>query len=198
MEDTCPGESNELNTVMTPPHHVPHTTLALSMMRLLPIYFASASCKIFQLPLEVAGAPAILVHLFAIFAAVVTVSPALAVPALAVPARLANRQTITENGTASYYEAGLGACDITNQDSDFIVAISSAVFNSWPGATSNPSRNPICDQKMVVTYGSKSVTVRVTDECMACSPTDIALSLSAFDTLASPALGHISVTWTIE
>ncbi|KAJ3558469.1 hypothetical protein NM688_g917 [Phlebia brevispora] len=129
----------------------------------------------------------------AIFAAIATASPA-----LAVPAQLVNRQTITESGTASYYDVGLGACGVVNQNSDLIVAIPSDVFNSWPGATSNPSSNPICGQKAVITYVGKSVTVTVEDECPLCGPTDIELSLGAFSALADPELGRISVTWTVE
>ncbi|KAJ2998644.1 hypothetical protein NUW54_g7013 [Trametes sanguinea] len=52
---------------------------------------------------------------------------------------------------ATFYEAGLGACGITNSDADMIVAIDAQTFDSFPGATGNPNTNPICNKKITAT-----------------------------------------------
>lgn len=40
---------------------------------------------------------------------------------------------------ATFYEAGLGACGISNTDADFIVAIDAQTFDTFPGAGANPN-----------------------------------------------------------
>ncbi|KAH9969266.1 RlpA-like double-psi beta-barrel-protein domain-containing protein-containing protein [Lactifluus volemus] len=85
---------------------------------------------------------------------------------------------------------GLGACGITNKDSDHIVAVSHSVFDVYPGYTgANPNDNPICDQ-------GKSVIVTVTDRCVSCDMTDLDFSPSVFRELADPSVGRIGVTWS--
>lgn len=45
---------------------------------------------------------------------------------------------------------GLGACGITNTNSDDIVALSMQLWDSWPGATANPNQNPICGRQIQI------------------------------------------------
>jgi hypothetical protein len=47
---------------------------------------------------------------------------------------------------ATWYNPGLGACGISNSDSDLIVAVSATTFDQFPGATGNPNNNPICNR----------------------------------------------------
>lgn len=42
-------------------------------------------------------------------------------------------------GDGTFYETGLGACGITNVDSDFIAAVGYQFFDNYPGATANPN-----------------------------------------------------------
>jgi hypothetical protein len=42
----------------------------------------------------------------------------------------------------TYYSTGLNACGTTDKDSDSIVAVSMAVFDTYPGAGANPNLNP--------------------------------------------------------
>ncbi|EJD47134.1 hypothetical protein AURDEDRAFT_163743 [Auricularia subglabra TFB-10046 SS5] len=52
------------------------------------------------------------------------------------------RQIGPQSGEPTYYEVGLGACGVTNTDSDSIAAVSTALFNSFPGYDgSNPANN---------------------------------------------------------
>ena len=44
---------------------------------------------------------------------------------------------------------GLGACGITNSDTDYIVAVSQELFDSYPGYSgANPNKNPVCNKKI--------------------------------------------------
>jgi len=104
--------------------------------------------------------------------------------------------TGTNTGQATFYATGLGACGITNSDTDHIIAVSELLFDTYPGATANPNLNPICNRKIKASYQGKSVTVTVTDRCTACAYTDLDFSPSAFDILADESLGRLSgMTW---
>ncbi|KZV77470.1 hypothetical protein PENSPDRAFT_567867 [Peniophora sp. CONT] len=103
----------------------------------------------------------------------------------------------TNSGDGTFYATGLGACGITNNDSQYIVAVSQDLFDSYPGAGANPNANPVCNKKIKASYGGKSVTVTVTDRCTGCSLTSLDFSPAAFDKLASESVGRIhNVEWT--
>ncbi|KAM6498182.1 RlpA-like double-psi beta-barrel-containing domain containing protein [Amanita muscaria] len=103
----------------------------------------------------------------------------------------------TQTGQGTYYSTGLGACGITNQDTDYIAAVSHILFDAFPGYNDvNPNSNPICNRKVQVHYQGKSVTVAITDRCEGCALTDLDFSPSAFDQLADPSVGRLSgMTW---
>jgi len=89
------------------------------------------------------------------------------------------------NGDATYYATGLGSCGKTNQDTDFIVALSTAEANH--GAH--------CGKKIRVHYGKKTIDCTVADTCPGCSRYSIDLSPSAFKALAPLDAGRIKVSW---
>ncbi|KAG8749845.1 hypothetical protein FRC12_013194 [Ceratobasidium sp. 428] len=61
------------------------------------------------------------------------------------------------NGQATYYKTGLGACGITNNDGDKIVALNSAQYGGgYPG--------PHCFQMVNVCKGSTCHPAQITDE----------------------------------
>ncbi|KAF8237778.1 barwin-like endoglucanase [Tricholoma matsutake] len=92
--------------------------------------------------------------------------------------------------------AGLGACGITNNDQQFIAAVSHSVFDFFPGYNGgNPNSNPVCNKKVQVTYQGKQITVAITDRCVGCMPGDLDFSPAAFSALANPALGRIDILW---
>ncbi|KAI0051527.1 hypothetical protein FA95DRAFT_1534248 [Auriscalpium vulgare] len=126
------------------------------------------------------------------FMAVVT---ALAVSVSSAPTR---RITGTQSGQGTFFSPGLGACGISSTDADNIVAVSTQLFNTFPGAGANPNANPICGKTITANSGGKSVTVTVVDECVACALTDLDFSPSAFDALADPSVGRIPITWTLN
>ncbi|KAF8334041.1 uncharacterized protein EI90DRAFT_3288318, partial [Cantharellus anzutake] len=50
----------------------------------------------------------------------------------------------TYTGDLTYYETGIVACGDTYTDDTLTAAVSHLLYNSWPGAISNPTLNPIC------------------------------------------------------
>jgi hypothetical protein len=104
-----------------------------------------------------------------------------------------------QSGQGTFYATGLGACGITNADTDFIAAVSFLLFDTYPDYDGvNPNTNPVCNKRVQATYQGKSVTVAITDRCTGCKITDLDFSPSAFDTLANPSLGRIDIGWTWE
>ncbi|KAH9944071.1 RlpA-like double-psi beta-barrel-protein domain-containing protein-containing protein [Epithele typhae] len=106
--------------------------------------------------------------------------------------------TGTHTGQATYYATGLGACGITNTDSDFIVAVSHELFDNYPGyAGGNPNNNPMCGKSINVNYNGHQITVKATDRCAGCAMFDLDFSPDAFSQLASQSLGRLSgMTWS--
>ncbi|KAJ6568987.1 barwin-like endoglucanase [Mycena capillaripes] len=92
---------------------------------------------------------------------------------------------------------GLGACGKTNKKQDLIVAVGHKIFDSYPGATANPNKNPICGKKLRATYGHKSVVVTVEDRCAGCpGAADLDFTETGFVKLAPEALGRMhGVEW---
>ncbi|KLO07319.1 plant expansin, partial [Schizopora paradoxa] len=103
----------------------------------------------------------------------------------------------TDLFSGTYYGTGLGACGITNKDTDFIAAAAESLFDSFPGATANPNNNPICGKKVLAQYEGKSVEVTITDRCGGCTlEGSLDFSPSAFSQLADMSVGRIhGMTW---
>lgn len=99
------------------------------------------------------------------------------------------------NGDASFYEVGFGACGKTNDNTQLVAAISHAVFDSVPSAST--ISNKFCGQKVKVTNGKKSVVVTVVDRCASCGKEDISLSPAAYKKIASMDSGKVPVQWKV-
>ncbi|GAW04970.1 expansin family protein [Lentinula edodes] len=131
------------------------------------------------------------------------------VAGMAIPIRksLEDKRSVTVtdfsggSGDGTYYDAGLGACGITNTDTDYIAAIGEDFFDQYAihmGVTSgNPNENPICNKKVIATYQGKSVTVAITDRCGGCTnPYSLDFTPTAFSQLADQSVGRITgMTW---
>ncbi|ATZ58364.1 hypothetical protein BCIN_16g01700 [Botrytis cinerea B05.10] len=96
----------------------------------------------------------------------------------------------SNSGDLTYYAVGLGACGVTNSDSELVVAMSAGLM----GTQSNG--NPNCGKKIKISHGGKSVTVKVVDKCMGCATYDLDLSPAAFKALAPESAGRIKGTWS--
>ncbi|KAH6917310.1 riboflavin aldehyde-forming enzyme [Coprinopsis sp. MPI-PUGE-AT-0042] len=104
----------------------------------------------------------------------------------------------TQTGEGTYYDTGLGACGETNNDGDYIAAVSHELFDNFPGyGRVNPNLNPMCGRSVTVSYQGRSITVRLVDRCTACKLTDLDFSPAAFKDLAPNGDGRIhGMTWT--
>lgn len=100
----------------------------------------------------------------------------------------------THSGEGTYYSTGLGACGITNVDTDYIIAISHQLYDENV-KDANPNNNPLCGKKITAYYEGKSVEVTVVDRCEGCQYNDLDFSPSAFSQLADQDLGRIDITW---
>lgn len=123
------------------------------------------------------------------------------------------------HGDLTYYGPGLGACGITSSDSDNIVAVAHALFNSQSQG-SNPNANPLCGRMLrAQRFDSRvgktvSLDLKVVDRCkylcvraskggllttntgVGCQPTDLDVSPGAFNQLADPDLGRVhDMSW---
>jgi len=103
------------------------------------------------------------------------------------------------SGDMTWFATGLGACGITNTDTDMICAVSHVLFDSWIGANpDNPNTNPICGKKISLTVpgASEPITVTVVDRCTGCACEDLDLTPTAFGKLAPTSVGRVhGMTW---
>jgi hypothetical protein len=95
-------------------------------------------------------------------------------------------------GDITYYEAGLGACGLTNDGTtDKVVALPHVLM----GPLSNT--NPYCGKTITIKCSStgKTTTATVVDKCMGCNDHAIDLSNAAFLDLDELAIGRTNATW---
>lgn len=95
------------------------------------------------------------------------------------------------SGDITYYEAGLGACGVTNDgDIEHVVALP----HGFMGLQSNG--NPFCGMSVTISYNGVKVQAYVQDKCMGCVGRDLDLSNSAFDALGIPReVGRTKASW---
>ncbi|KAF9026048.1 hypothetical protein BDZ89DRAFT_1135074 [Hymenopellis radicata] len=119
---------------------------------------------------------------------------------------LSMRQVAIEGkhvGQATWFNASLGACGITNTDEDMIAAVTMGIYDAYPGATANSNDNPICKRFIQASYTDaetgqvNKVKVRVTDRCASvpdCQPPftyNVDFTPAAFQKLAPLSLGRL-------
>ncbi|KAF9020999.1 hypothetical protein BDZ89DRAFT_957862, partial [Hymenopellis radicata] len=80
---------------------------------------------------------------------------------------------------------GLGACGAPSQNSDYVVALSSAHYLGGKN----------CWRHIGVQYGNNYIDATVVDLCPGCGHHDIDLSPSAFSGLANQDVGRMQVNW---
>lgn len=82
------------------------------------------------------------------------------------------------SGDITYYEAGLGACGLTNNgETDAVVALP----HGFMGTQSNG--NPYCGKSITISKNGKTIQATVMDKCMGCVGRDLDLSNKAFKDL---------------
>ncbi|OJH38916.1 RlpA-like double-psi beta-barrel domain-containing protein [Cystobacter ferrugineus] len=99
------------------------------------------------------------------------------------------------NGDLRYYNAaGYGACGTQiNGAKELFAAVPSRYWTA-----SNPNKDPLCKQLVLVTYDGKSIKVPVKDKCPGCSANTLDLSQPAFQQLGNLDLGILKgASWSI-
>lgn len=109
-----------------------------------------------------------------------------------VPAEEKRTTTASGSGKMTYYTPGLGACGVTNDDTDMIVAVSPSVYGSY----ANPNSSPMCQKTMTITCNSKTVKAAVKDRCAGCGTKDIDVSPAVFEACGDLSAGVMTVSWT--
>ncbi|KAI1821800.1 RlpA-like double-psi beta-barrel-protein domain-containing protein-containing protein [Xylaria intraflava] len=126
-----------------------------------------------------------------VFAIAATAGLVAAAPASEAPAQL---QARSQAGDLTYYAPGLGACGVTNSESDAIVALSWELFDKYT-PNGNPNKNSLCGRQIDISLGGKTTRVTVEDRCTGCQLNDLDVTESVFQKLASPSAGRVKMTW---
>ncbi|KAF7358565.1 Riboflavin-aldehyde forming enzyme [Mycena sanguinolenta] len=110
-------------------------------------------------------------------------------PVASPEANITARTTYFSGDATFYYPDGnVGACGAPMQNSDFVVALSSAHYDG--GAH--------CWQHLNVNYNGNNIDVTIGDLCPGCATDQIDLSSGAFSALAPLDVGVIPVVWNFE
>ncbi|WPG99422.1 Hypothetical protein R9X50_00223600 [Acrodontium crateriforme] len=102
-------------------------------------------------------------------------------------------------GDMTYYDVGLGACGLTNSNSENVVAISTLLWET--ANTPDPNNSPFCGRMIRATRKDESgnqhsVDVKVVDRCQACKIDDLDMSIAAFEQLARKEQGRVVIHWS--
>ncbi|KAJ5634035.1 hypothetical protein N7528_001877 [Penicillium herquei] len=97
-------------------------------------------------------------------------------------------------GDLTYYDPGLGACGYTSTESESICAVSHILFDA-ASTGSDPNDNPLCGLKIRIRRDGQSVDVKVVDRCVGCAETDLDVTESVFEDLATLAQGRVTMEW---
>ncbi|KDN40270.1 plant expansin [Tilletiaria anomala UBC 951] len=92
----------------------------------------------------------------------------------------------------------MGSCGWTNTDSDMIAAVSHTLYDQYTTTPGNPNNNDLCGKMIDVSYGGKTVRVKIVDRCEGCQEYDVDLTTTAFSQLADLGVGRLSgATWQL-
>ncbi|PCH35672.1 hypothetical protein WOLCODRAFT_156377 [Wolfiporia cocos MD-104 SS10] len=112
---------------------------------------------------------------------------------------LVNAQSYNGTGILFYFNPGLGACGHNNTADQIVVSVSNSTFNNYPGHTTDPNNNPICQHNVTISYNGTTVTAPVVDYCISCPDPYVGLSPAGFEEYAPIDQGVVyNVTWEVD
>ncbi|KAF8901864.1 hypothetical protein CPB84DRAFT_908295 [Gymnopilus junonius] len=92
----------------------------------------------------------------------------------------------------------LGACGFTNTSQQIVASVPSAVFSSYPGAGTNPNKNPICHHSVQIESGQTTLTAPIVDFYTAATDSNVGLSAAGFVKFADLDDGVVrNVSWVV-
>ncbi|KZT23541.1 hypothetical protein NEOLEDRAFT_1179989 [Neolentinus lepideus HHB14362 ss-1] len=112
------------------------------------------------------------------------------VAAAPVEAQHLEARSKTYHGQGTWFNVGLGNCGEYNQDSDLIVALDTATYNSGSHCNKHIT--------IVNTSNGKKAKAMVRDSCPSCGTGSIDMSPSLFEHFDSLDTGVISVEWWFD
>jgi hypothetical protein len=99
------------------------------------------------------------------------------------------------DGDGTFFDTGLGACGITNVDTDFIVAVSMIRFDAV--STGNSNTNPLCGKKVSITFNGVTKIATVVDRCVGCAKDSLDMTPTLFQNFAPLGVGRIhGIVWS--
>lgn len=101
--------------------------------------------------------------------------------------------SVVHSGVATFYSVSADNCGTTSTDNDFVCAISQQLYNT---VANSESISEYCGHMINITYGSKTIQVKVVDSCASCDSEHLDLSPAAFNSLANADLGVIDIKWS--
>ncbi|KAK9680174.1 hypothetical protein K7432_016022 [Basidiobolus ranarum] len=99
------------------------------------------------------------------------------------------RETFSGDGT--YYNPGLGSCEVVSGPTQLIAALNAPQFGSYP----RPRDSPACFSCAKVHGPKGSVQVQIVDTCPSCKEGSLDLSPTAFEHIANLTQGRVHITW---
>ncbi|KAI9595345.1 RlpA-like double-psi beta-barrel-protein domain-containing protein-containing protein [Syncephalis fuscata] len=102
------------------------------------------------------------------------------------------QNTLSRRGDGTFYNIGGGytACGETHSDNEFYAAIAPSFFTA-----ANRNSDPMCQKCALVTGPKGQVKVRVNDVCPSCAHDAIDMTPAAFNQIANPEQGRVSISW---
>ncbi|KAL5508759.1 hypothetical protein ACEPAG_4738 [Sanghuangporus baumii] len=88
----------------------------------------------------------------------------------------------------TFYNAGPGACGETNNDSEYIVSLTT---EQWDNGAH-------CNQAITITANGKTTDAVIKDRCMGCPYKGLDLTPTLFSFFADQGLGHIQGEWSFK
>ncbi|KAF7186384.1 Papain inhibitor [Pseudocercospora fuligena] len=102
-------------------------------------------------------------------------------------------------GDLTWYDVGMGACGETSTADQPIVAISEAIFDSYPNG-GNPNNSPLCGKYLTITgKDGKAHKAKIVDRCPGCKESDLDLSQDFFNLVTNNGDGRVGgMSWTMD
>ncbi|KAK9711165.1 hypothetical protein K7432_007987 [Basidiobolus ranarum] len=96
-------------------------------------------------------------------------------------------------GEATYYEPGLGACEVVSRADEMVAALNPIQFGLYP----RPRDSPSCGVCLNLNGPKGVVQVIVVDLCPRCKEGDLDISPAAFSQIADQRDGRVPITWSV-